>query len=97
MHFHSTHLTYEGARLVRVDGEVTLRGVTRPVRVEVTRIECGTRSDDRRETCDAAVTGRLSRGAFGMDFAYPLIGDEVELDFAVFAFRPRGAGEAKSP
>ena len=97
MRFRSTHVTYEGARLVGVDGEVTLRGVTRPVRVEVTRVECGTRPEDGRETCDATVTGHLSRGAFGMDFAYPLIGDDVELDFTVFAFRVRGAGEGTRP
>ena len=97
MRFHSTHLTYEGARLVGVDGDVTLRGVTRPVRLEVTLVECGTRVDAGRETCDALVTGRISRRAFGMDFAYPLIGDEVELDFALTAFRVRAAGEARAP
>jgi hypothetical protein len=32
-----------------------------------------------------------------MDFAYPLIGDEVELDFALTAFRVRAAGEARAP
>jgi polyisoprenoid-binding protein YceI len=97
MRFHSTHLTYEGARLVGVDGEVTLRGVMRPVRLEVRHIECGTRPEDGRETCGASVAGHISRGAFGMDFAYPLIGDDVELDFAVTAFRVRDAGEAKTP
>ena len=97
MRFHSTHLTYEGARLVGVDGEVTLRGVMRPVRLEVRHVECGTLPEDGRETCGASVTGHISRGAFGMDFAYPLIGDDVELDFAVTAFRVRDAGEAKTP
>ena len=97
MRFHSTHLTYEGARLAGVDGEITLRGVTRPVRLEVKRVECGTQPEDGRETCGASVAGHISRGAFGMDFAYPLIGDDVELDFAVTAFRVRDAGEAKTP
>ena len=35
------------------------------------------------------MVGRISRGAFGMDFAYPLIGDEVDLEFVVTALRDR--------
>ena len=97
MHFHSTRVAYDGARLAVVEGEVTLRGVTRPVRLEVMRLECGMRPGDGRETCGADVVGRISRGAFGMDFAYPLIGDAVDLQFVVTAFRASDADEAKKP
>jgi polyisoprenoid-binding protein YceI len=31
--------------------------------------------------------GRISRAAFGMTYAYPLDGDEVDLDIAVTARR----------
>ena len=85
MHFRSTRVIYEGARLAAVEGDVTLRGVS---------ARCGSRSSgsnagrarDGRETCGAEVIGRISRGAFGMDFLYPLIGDEVDLEFVVTAF-----------
>ena len=87
LHFRSTHVSYEGARLVGVEGDLTLRGVTRPVRLDVARVECATRPDDGREACGATVTGRISRRAFGMDFAYPLIGDEVALEFELTALR----------
>jgi polyisoprenoid-binding protein YceI len=97
MHFHSTRLVYDGARLAGVEGEVTLRDVTQPVRFDVLRLECGPRPDDGRESCGAEVSGRISRGAFGMDFAYPLIGDEVELEFVVNAFRIRDTDEVKRP
>jgi len=97
MHFHSTRVAYDGARLAVVEGEVTLRGVTRPVRLEVMRLECGMRPGDGRETCGADVVGRISRGAFGMDFAYPLIGDAVDLQFVVTAFRASDADEARKP
>jgi len=97
LHFRSTHVSYEGARLVGVEGDLTLRGVTRPVRLDVARVECAIRPDDGREACGALVTGRISRRAFGMDFAYPLIGDEVELEFEVIAFRARDAATAKAP
>lgn len=97
LRFRSTHASYDGARLVGIDGEITLRGVTRPVRLQVERVECAPRSEDGLDACTAAVTGHLSRRAFGMDFAYPLIGDDVELDLALTAIRVRAAGEAKNP
>jgi polyisoprenoid-binding protein YceI len=89
MRFHSTGLIYEGARLVGVEGEVTLRGVTRTVRFDVAHLECASQPGDYKEYCGAEVTGNISRGAFGIDFGYPLIGDEVALEIVVKAFRAR--------
>src|SRR6476619_4458171 len=72
--FHSTRLACEGPRLVAVDGELTLHGVTLPVRFDVTRMECGAHTGVGGEGCGASVHGRISRSAFGMPFAYPLVG-----------------------
>jgi polyisoprenoid-binding protein YceI len=94
MHFRSKRVVYEGPRLAAIEGDVTLRDVTRAVRFDVVRLRCVTR-DDAREACDAEVVGRISRGAFGMDFAYPLIGDDVDLQFVVTAFRERDADGPK--
>ena len=97
LQFHSTGLRYDGTTLKVIDGEVTLRGVTRPVRLDVTRLECRSRPGDERETCGAEVSGHLSRAAFGMDFGYPLIGDDVELEIAVNFFRVRDVDEIRRP
>ena len=97
LHFRSTNVSHAGARLVSVEGDLTLRGVTRPVRLDVIRVECAIRPDDGREACGALVTGRISRRAFGMDFGFPLIGDEVELEFEVTAFRGGDAAVGKAP
>ena len=97
LRFHSTRLAFDATGLIGVDGEITLRGVTRPVRLEVKRVQCGAIPDDGREGCGASVAGRISRRAFGMDFAYPLVGDDVELDFGVTAFRVRDEGETETP
>jgi polyisoprenoid-binding protein YceI len=94
MHFRSKRIVYEGARLAAIEGDVTLRDVTRSARFDVVRLQCATRSD-AIEACDAEVVGRISRAAFGMDFAYPLIGDDVDLQFVVTAFRERDADDPK--
>ena len=95
--FRSTHLSYAAAQLVAVDGEVTLRGVTRPVRLDVRRLQCGRVPAHGREECDAEVATTISRAAFGMTYAYPLVGDEIDLDFAITAFRVRDSGETEPP
>ena len=85
--FRSLRLDYVDARLVGVDGEVTLRGVTRPMHLDVHDVQCGLAAGGGRDGCRARVVGRLSRAAFGMHFGYPLIGDDVEFDFAIMALR----------
>jgi polyisoprenoid-binding protein YceI len=94
IHFHSTRLAFDGPRLVAVDGEMTLHGVTRPVRFDVTRMECGPEIGVGHAGCGASVTGRISRSAFGMSFGYPLVGDEVALDFSIRAIR---VGDERDP
>lgn len=84
VHFRSTHLAFAGGRLVRVDGLLTLRGVTRPVSLAVQRMEC---APDGGAGCAADVEGVIRRRDFGMDFAWPLIGDDVSLRFAIAAVR----------
>jgi len=95
--FHSTRLAFEGTRLVAVDGEITLHGVTRPVRFDVTRMDCGVDTVLGHDGCGASVTGRISRSAFGMSFAVPLVGDEVALDFVIKAIRVRDEGATQPP
>lgn len=82
--FRSTRLVFTGGRLAGVEGDLTLRGVTRPVTLAVSGVDCG---GDARARCVAEVDGSLHRREFGMDFAWPLIGDDVQLRFAIVALR----------
>jgi polyisoprenoid-binding protein YceI len=90
--FRSTALRFELHRLVAVDGLLTLRDVTLPVRFAVTEVRCEAGRPGERERCAAEISGSISRRGFGMDFAYPLIGDDVRFEFAVSAVR-----EAQDP
>ena len=94
--FRSTRLDFDGPRLVAVDGEMTMHGVTRPVRFDVTRMECGADTAHGHAGCGATVIGRISRSAFGMPFAYPLVGDDVALDFSIRAIRVRDDRETEA-
>ena len=98
LRFRSTRLDFDDERLIGVDGEITLRGVSKPVRFEVKAMQCRSNADGAgRESCDAAVSGRISRRAFGMDFAYPIVGDDVDLELSVSARRVADEGNAERP
>ncbi len=82
LRFRSTRLVYAGGRLARVDGDLTLRGVTRPVALAVVALACGA-----GDACDAEATATIRRSDFAMGFAWPLIDDAVDLDLVVHAVR----------
>jgi polyisoprenoid-binding protein YceI len=60
-------------------GELTLRGQTRPVAFKVLPSAC----DTPGRGCPIAVTGKVSRHAFGMDSYRLSVRDAVEFDFRV--------------
>ena len=85
--FQSQRLSFESGTLQRVDGALTLRGVTRPVTLTIQRLAC--RDGERDAHCDAHATASIRRSDFGMESYAPLLGDDVELDFFVAARRSR--------
>ena len=85
--FVSTHLAFADDRLVRIDGRLSMRGVTRVVSLAVERFDCGTGADEAPAECSADASATLHRSEFGMVAYGPVIGDLVTLDFAVVARR----------
>lgn len=69
-----------------IDGRLTLRGVTRPVRFRLEPSECPRPGVD----CAVRAEGAVQRGDFGMDARRIVLGDRVQLDFAI---RVHAAGE----
>ena len=81
MRFVSQRFRFEDGRVVRVDGDLTLRDVTRPVTLTVFSLEC------ERDTCVASASGVIRRREFAMDAWWPLIGDDVDLRFRLTAVK----------
>lgn len=78
---------FEGDRPVAVEGELTMLGVTQPMRLEITRVKCGLNLAVRKLGCGADATGVLRRSQFGMRNGLPFIGDEVRLRIQVEAYK----------
>lgn len=86
--FVSTRVEPIDADTARVVGQLTLRGVTREVTLEV-RLNAAKRHPlpPFRRTVGFSATARLSRADFGVDAWKSVIGDEVELRIEAEATR----------
>ena len=60
-------LMYSGGQPTRVDGELTLHGVTRPVALKINAFKCIPHPIFKRELCGADAIGTFNRDEFGLD------------------------------
>lgn len=88
--FISTRFEFDGERLLAVQGDLTLHGVTLPVRLQAQRFSCGEVKFLvlKRHVCGGDFHAEIRRSAFGMRHALPDVGDLVLLDIAVEASPP---------
>lgn len=84
--FRGDKLEFNGDKLVAVQGELTLLGVTKPLRLSVTQFYCGLNPLRLKQGCGAEAQAILKRSDFGMDYALPGVGDEVQLAIQVEAY-----------
>ena len=81
--FKSTALKYEGERLVMVDGEMTMLGITKPLSLRITHFKCVLHPLHKREVCGADAHGRFDRSDFGMNIGLPRFSPEIKLAIQV--------------
>ena len=63
---YSGQLVFAGDQPVAVDGQLTLRGVTRPLRLKLNSFKCIEHPFYKKEACGADAEGELDRTDFGM-------------------------------
>jgi polyisoprenoid-binding protein YceI len=93
MRFVSTRVEFVGDSTARVDGELTLHGITQPVRLQVEHLVCLTHPLLRVWACGFDATATIKRSDFGMTAYLPkMVGDEVRIEIAVEAQRKEAPG-----
>lgn len=85
--YRAQRIDFDGDVPVAADGELTLLGVTRPVRLAIRDFRCGTHSLTRRPLCGAEVTATVRRSDFGMSAWLKDVGDEVTLTIQAEGYR----------
>lgn len=83
--FVSTKITAQGKNKAKVDGNLTLHGVTKPVTLEVQINKVGTSMITQRETVGFSATTTIKRSQFGINYAVPNVSDDVKLMIEVEA------------
>ena len=85
--FKSTKIEYDGAAPSKIEGNLTLLGITKPVTLTVTAFNCKVHPMLKKDFCGADATATIKRTDWGMKFGVPAIGDEVRLDIAIEAIK----------
>jgi polyisoprenoid-binding protein YceI len=87
--FKSARVTFDGDRVVGVDGELTMLGVTRPVSFKVANFGCGESPFSKKAMCGADATATIRRSEWGMttglQFSSPA--DEIRLIVPIEAYK----------
>ena len=81
--FKSNKVNFEGDKVTSVDGELTLKGVTKPVTLKVTSFLCMPQPMAKKDACGANATTQVKRSDFNMGKNAPYVGDEVTIDIPI--------------
>ncbi|MEE4205030.1 MAG: YceI family protein [Erythrobacter sp.] len=66
-----------------ITGNLTLNGITKPVTLEAEFTGAGTNPTNKKETVGFEAETEIKRSDFDVDYALPLVSDEVELEISV--------------
>ena len=81
--FKSTQVKFDGDKVAAVDGNLTIKGITKPVTLTVTSMMCMPHPMAKKDACGANVTAQVKRSEFNMAKYVPYVGDNVTLSIPV--------------
>ena len=85
--FKSNKVRFDGNAVVGAEGELTMRGVTKPCALTVSGFKCAIHPSTKTPVCGAEVTATVKRSEFGMTKNAASTGDDVTILIAVEALR----------
>ena len=85
--FKSTGVEFEGDKPVAIDGNLTIKGVTKPVTLTVTSFHSMPHPMLKKDAIGANAVTKVKRSEFNMGKNVPYVSDEVSLTIAVEAIK----------
>ncbi len=85
--YKASKLMFDGDKVVGAEGELTLLGVTKPVKVSVSDFNCKMHPMLKKDACGGNVTAMIKRTDFGMGYGVPNIADDIKLTIPVEAIK----------
>lgn len=86
MTFKSTKVEFAG-KGAKVTGDLTIKGVTKSVTLDVASINCGVHPFNKKDVCGFDATTKIKRSDFGIKYGLPAIGDDMNIMIEVEAFK----------
>jgi polyisoprenoid-binding protein YceI len=81
--FKSNKVKFDGDKVASVDGDLTVKGITKPVTLTVNSFLCMPHPMLKKDACGATATTKVMRSDFNMGKYAPYVGDEVTLTIPV--------------
>lgn len=94
--FKSTSVTANGGNKFTVVGDLTIKGIAKPVTLDVTLNGAGAHPMTKAQTIGFDATGTVKRSDWGLDYATPVVSDEVTLRITTEASIAAGSEAAAS-
>ena len=85
--FKSNQLKFDGDKLVAVTGNLTIKGVMKPVTLTLTSFHCMPHPMVKKDACGANATVTVKRSDYNMGKHAPYVSDEVKLTIPVEAIK----------
>jgi polyisoprenoid-binding protein YceI len=85
--FKSTKVNFDGDKPVSIDGDLTMKGVTKRVTLTVTRFLAAPHPIQKKDTIGADAYTIVKRTDFNMGKYAPAVSDEVRIDIAIEALK----------
>jgi polyisoprenoid-binding protein YceI len=85
--FKSTKVVFEGDKPAKIEGNLTLKGVTKPVTLTVTSFHAMPHPMVKKDAIGANAFTTVKRTDFNMGKNAPYVGDEVRIDIAIEAIK----------
>lgn len=83
--FKSTGATWNGDKLATVTGNLTILGVSKPVTLTISSVNCGEHPFSKKQVCGFDAEGSIKRSDFGVNYGIPNIGEVMDLQIEVEA------------
>ena len=85
--YKSKSITFTGDVPTSIQGELTLKGVTKPVTLTINKFKCIMHPSLKREVCGADASATFNRADFGVTKLVPMFSPEVKLAIQVEAIK----------
>lgn len=95
--FKSTSVTANGANKFTVTGDLTIKGISKPVTLDVTLNGAGPHPMTKTPTVGFDATATVKRSDWGLAYAAPAVSDEVQLRITTEASLVAGTEAAAAP